>query len=143
MSPTPVSQEVYTVEHAAERLKLHPKTILRAIKDERLRATRVGKSYRILRGDLEAFGGLAPPATASAAGVRTTAIVDVPDVNPDMARRLMNMVPAVLNGRDPGGPPARADVVYDPEARSVKVVIQASPGDAGALLKIIQVWLES
>ena len=59
-----------------------------------------------------------------------------------MARRLMNMVPAVLNGREPGGAPARADVVYDPEARTAKVVVVASPGDAGALLKIIQVWLE-
>lgn len=137
-----MSQEVYTVEHAAERLKLHPKTILRAIKDERLRATRVGKSYRILRSDLEAFGGLAPPATAAAIGARTTVIVDVPDVTPELARRLMNMVPAVLNSREPGGPAARADVVHDPEARAVKVVIQASPGDAAALLKIIQVWLE-
>ncbi|MBX3485425.1 helix-turn-helix domain-containing protein [Phenylobacterium sp.] len=138
-----MSQDVYTVEHAAERLKLHPKTILRAIRDERLRATRVGKSYRILRGDLEAFGGLAPRAPASAAGARTTAIVDVPDVSPERADRLMSMVPAVLNSRDPAGPPARADVVYDPGARTAKVVIVASPGDAGAILKIIQVWLES
>jgi excisionase family DNA binding protein len=137
-----VSQEVYTVEHAAERLKLHPKTILRAIKDGRLRATRVGKSYRILRGDLETFGGLAPSAPAAAAGVRATAIVDIPDVGVELANRLMTMVPASMNGRAPGGPFARSDVIYDPEARTVKIVIQGSPADAGSLLQFIQAWLE-
>ena len=49
-----MSEEVYTVEQFAERLKLHPKTVLRFIKDGRLRAVKVGKSYRILRTEMEA-----------------------------------------------------------------------------------------
>ena len=55
-----MSEEVYTVEQFAERLKLHPKTVLRFIKDGRLRAVKVGKSYRILRTDMEAMTGMTP-----------------------------------------------------------------------------------
>ena len=135
-----MSEELYTVEQAAERLKLHAKTVLRAIREERLRATRVGKSYRILRSDLDAFAGV--PAAARAAGAQATAIVDIPDVGVDMANRLMGLLPAVLNGRTPGGPPVRADVVHDPAGRTLKVIIQASPADAGNLLSLIHVWLE-
>lgn len=136
-----MSEQLYTVEQVAQRLKLHPKTVLRAIREERLRATRVGKSYRILKGDLDAFSGV-PAQAATAAAAHATAIVDIPDAGVDMANRLMGLLPAVLNGRTPGGPPARADVVHDPEARTLKVIIQASPADAGNLLSLIHVWLE-
>jgi excisionase family DNA binding protein len=65
MSGRAMSEELYTVEMAAERLKLHPKTVLRFIRDGRLRATRIGKSYRILRSDLDAFGGGRSPNAAA------------------------------------------------------------------------------
>ena len=51
-----MSEEVYTVEQFAERLRLHPKTVRRFIREGRLRAVKVGRSYRILRSDMEAFG---------------------------------------------------------------------------------------
>src|SRR5262245_37744597 len=41
--------ELCTVHFAADRLKLHPKTVQRLIREGRLRATRIGKSYRIRR----------------------------------------------------------------------------------------------
>jgi excisionase family DNA binding protein len=53
-----MSEELCTVGFAATQLKLHPKTILRFIREGRLRATRVGKAFRILRADLDAFAGI-------------------------------------------------------------------------------------
>ena len=47
-----MSQQLVTVEQAAQELSLHPKTVLRYIRDNRLPATRVGRSYRILRSEL-------------------------------------------------------------------------------------------
>lgn len=55
-----MSQTFFTVDQVADRLGLHPKTVLRLIAAERLRATKIGKSYRILRGDLDAFAGVSP-----------------------------------------------------------------------------------
>src|SRR3954464_7598878 len=92
-----MSEEVYTVEHAAERLKLHPKTVLRFIRDGRLRATRLGKSYRILRSDLEALAG-ASPARSDGASVRVTTVVDLDGLPPERAQRLATMLTSVRMG---------------------------------------------
>ena len=62
-----MSEDVYTVELAAERLRLHPKTVLRFIAEGRLRAVKMGKSYRILRSDLDALIGSKRRPGASAA----------------------------------------------------------------------------
>ena len=53
-----MSAELFTVEQAADRLKLHPKTVLRMIHEGRLKATRLGKAYRISGDDLDAAAGV-------------------------------------------------------------------------------------
>jgi excisionase family DNA binding protein len=136
-----VSEELYTVEQVAERLKLHAKTVLRAIREERLRATRVGKSYRILRSDLEAFAGL--PAQAPAVGDPwITSIVDIPNIWPEMAQKWARTVTNALNARTPGGPPLRADVIYEPERSHLKIIVVGPPADVVNLMNLIRVWIE-
>lgn len=138
-----MSEELYTVEHAAERLKLHAKTVLRAIREGRLRATRVGKSYRILRSDLEAFAGVPPRAAPAAAEPWVTAIVDIPDVGPEMAQKWARTVTNALNGRPGmGGPALRADVIYEPERSHLKIVAVGPPADTVNLMNIVRTLLE-
>lgn len=134
-----MSQEVYSVEHVAERLKLHQKTVLRFIREGRLKATRVGKSYRILRSDLEALAGIPAQPETPAGSARATAIVDVEAVDPELAQRLSLYLTATGSGRDPH--PMNVNVVYDPERQSLKVVVQASPGDAAGLLSLLDFHL--
>lgn len=134
--------ELCTVEQAAGQLKLHPKTVLRFIREDRLRATRVGKSYRILRADLDAFSGLPARDEPAAPQAWTTSIVDVPGASPSLAKALARQVPGALNARSRNGAPMRAEVVHDPERSHVKIVITGTPGDAAALLSLIRVWLE-
>src|SRR6185312_725352 len=110
-----MSEEVYTVEQFAERLKLHPKTVLRFIRDGRLRAVKVGKSYRILRTDMEAMTGHAPGAVDRV--VRVTSIVDLPDVSPELARRLARALPSLRMGREPQPEPLSLDIAYDTARR--------------------------
>ena len=52
-----MSEMFHTVEHAARRLQLHPKTVLRFIRDGRLPAKRLGKAWRIRQSDLDALAG--------------------------------------------------------------------------------------
>jgi excisionase family DNA binding protein len=136
-----MSQTFHTVEEAASRLRLHAKTVLRAIREGRLRATRVGKSYRILHEDLDDFAGV-PARTSSGREPRVTAIVDVPDVGPEMAQKWARTVTNALNARRPGGPPLRADVAYDPERSHLKIIVVGPPGDTVNLMNLIRVWLE-
>jgi excisionase family DNA binding protein len=135
-----MSDELYTVEAAAERLKLHAKTVLRFIREGRLRATKLGKSYRILRSDLDALAG-APARPAAAAESRATAIVDLSDVDPEMARRLASYVTGARLGREARPDPMNIDVAHDPMRRQVKVVLVGSLGDVAATLGLIQALL--
>src|SRR5271155_4416348 len=123
-----MSEEVYTVEQFAERLKLHPKTVLRFIRDGRLRAVKVGKSYRILRTEMEAMTGmdvrLVHSVEAAMIGerqersrARVTSIVDIPEVAPEAAQRLARMLPAARMGQEAHRDLMNIDVVYDPARR--------------------------
>jgi excisionase family DNA binding protein len=137
-----MSEELYTVEQASERLKLHAKTVLRAIRDGRLRATRVGKSYRILRSDLETFAGVPPRATTGGSASSITTIVDIPDIGSDSAQKWARTVTAALNARPPGGPLLRAEVIHEPERSHLKIIVVGAPGDVVNLMNLIRVWLE-
>jgi excisionase family DNA binding protein len=133
-----MSEEIYTVEQFAERLKLHPKTVLRFIREGRLRAVKVGKSYRILRSELEAMTGVLQ-ASGPAATARVTSIVDLPDVGAELAERLARQVPAVRMAQEAHADPMSLNVAYDPARRHLKVVIVGSIEDTAVMLKMIQV----
>jgi excisionase family DNA binding protein len=131
-----MSEEVYTVEQFAERLKLHPKTVLRFIKDGRLRAMKVGKSYRILRTEMEAMTGVV---TGGATAIRVTSIVDLAGVSSETAQRLARQITSLRMGREAPPNPMNIDVAYDPQTRGLKVVIVGSPSDTAAILKMVEV----
>lgn len=133
-----MSEEIYTVEQFAERLKLHPKTVLRFIREGRLRAVKVGKSYRILRSELEAMTGVIQ-AKGPAATARVTSIIDLPEVGAELAERLARQVPAVRMAQEAHADPMNLNVAYDPARRHLKVVIVGSIEDTAVMLKMIQV----
>lgn len=135
-----MSEELYTVEMAAERLKLHAKTVLRFIRDGRLRATRIGKSYRILRSDLDALGGGPPRADAAP---QATTIVDVPGIGTEAAARMAQRLQATVNTAEVRATPLRLDTAYDPARDHLKIVIIGGLEDAAALLRLIPIWLEA
>jgi len=132
-----MSEEVYTVEHAAERLKLHPKTVLRFIRDGKLRATRLGKSYRILRSDLESLAG-APAGRTDGPSVRVTSVVDLEGLDPARAQRLATMLSSVRLGNEARPDPMNITIAHDPARDSVKVVMVGSPADTAGMLRLIQ-----
>lgn len=134
--------ELCTVEDAARRLKLHPRTILRFIHEGRLAGTRVGKSFRILRRDLEAFAGVPFSPEPIRRDVSVTCVVDIPEVGDDQARAWARMIPGALNSRTADRGPVRAEIAYDPERRSLKVILVSDPEVVGQLLKLIEFGLQ-
>ncbi|MBL8770565.1 MAG: helix-turn-helix domain-containing protein [Phenylobacterium sp.] len=132
-----MSEEVYTVEQFAERLSLHPKTVLRFIREGRVRAVKVGRSYRILRSDLEAMIG-AHGAAPKASSIRVTSIVDIDGVEPDRAQWLARQITAArLSGRGHADPMS-LDVAHDPAGRRLKVIMVGAPDDVAAMLQLLR-----
>lgn len=138
-----MSDHLLTVEKAAEQLNLHPKTVLRYIRDGRLPAARIGKSYRIARAKLDAFAGVASGKSETAAGVRTTCIVEIPNVSMDGAERMATFLHSAAMAGDAETPPLHLETAFDPLANSMKVVVIGSPSDVGKLLEMLQLQIRA
>jgi excisionase family DNA binding protein len=133
-----MSGELYTVARAAERLHLHPKTVLRFIRERRLRATRIGKSYRIMARDLDAFAGDKSRPSRTEDRARATIVVDLPNVGAELQRRLTTSLHAAIVSKSARPNPIHLDTAYDPERRQLKVVIVAELADATALMQTLR-----
>lgn len=135
-----MSQELYSVDQVASRLGLHVRTVRAYIRDGRLKAVRLGKSYRITRADLEALIGPQAQAPSPARHIEVSSIVEMEGVSLDASIRLANSLLASLNGRRSGDPPMRAETVYDPERKRMKFILLGDPDVTADLLKMIAVW---
>jgi excisionase family DNA binding protein len=136
-----MSDFLVTVEQAAEQLRLHPKTVLRYIHDGRLPATRIGKSYRIERGKLDQFAGVASGHAETENEVRATCIVDIPGITQVRAERIGMFLNAAAMTGDAKTAPLHLNTAFDPIAKSLKVVVIGSPSDAAKLLEMLQAVL--
>ncbi|HEX2842276.1 helix-turn-helix domain-containing protein [Hyphomicrobium sp.] len=138
-----MSDSLVTVEQAAELLNLHPKTVLRYIRDGRLPATRIGKSYRIARANLDAFAGVANGRSETAGDVRTTCIVDIPEVSVDRAERMATFLHAAAMTGNADTPPLHLEAAFDPLTKAMKVVVIGIPSDVAKLLEMLEVQLRA
>jgi excisionase family DNA binding protein len=132
----------YAIDEVAAHLKLHVKTVRQYVRDGRLKATRIGKQYRVAAADLDAFMGqtdLSGDASPHEHRLpEVSSIVEVDAVDRDASMRLTNALMAAANSpRKRDGPPLRIETLYD-EARSRLKVIIVGGIDANIyLLKLI------
>ena len=129
-----------TVEQVAKQLRLHPKTVLRYIRDGRLEATRIGKSYRIPQAAVTGFAGIGA-STQPEGGAQTTCITDIPDMTVETAERIATFLQAAALTGDADTPPLHLQTVLDPRTRTLKVVMIGRPNDVGQLLEMIHTHL--
>ncbi|MCG6498085.1 helix-turn-helix domain-containing protein [Kitasatospora sp. A2-31] len=137
--------QYYSVEQVAELLGLHVRTVRGYIRDGRLRATRIGKQYRIARQDLEAFTG-APAAEPPAAEPRyaeVSAVVRIESIGRVEAGRVANTVLAAIAGpRDGGGPPLRVEAVHEEDRETLRLVVLGGPADTAAVLALVDTLIK-
>ena len=135
-----MTSDFLTVDAAAAILQMHPKTVLRYIRDGRLRATKLGKQYRILRSDLNAFAGGSEQ--HGVGQVRVTSIVDVEDVDSLLLERLTATLLGASQGKDPSATSMSVDIAHDSSRGSLKVIIVGSPNHAAIMLNLVSVCLQ-
>jgi excisionase family DNA binding protein len=135
-------QELYSVEQVAEQLGLHVRTIRNYVRDGRLKATRIGKQYRISREDLEEFTGApAPGSVAAQRHAEVSSVVRIDGVDRPAADRISTYVTASINQGGLGR--LRVELAYD-ETRGVLTVIVLGALDVTAdLLRLIQTIVET
>lgn len=102
-----MEEKYYSVEQIAKMLDIHPKTIQRYIREGKLRANKIGKSWRITGHDLSVFtenvnAGLPDEQNIPAEDrVKVSSVVDIFVYGRDDAMRIANTLTALLNSKPP------------------------------------------
>lgn len=99
----------YTVEQVAKLLTMHPKTIQRYIREGKLGAKKIGKSWRIFKPELKRFMKAAGKSVREEEQEKTmqaeqvqalvSSVADIRVQGYDEAARIEKMLVASLNGR--------------------------------------------
>jgi len=136
-----------SVEQVAEILKLHVRTIRNYVRSGTLKATRIGKQYRIALGDLEAFTGqpvenhdervLAPGGRVEVSGV-----ISVTGVTPALATRLTNTLMATAKGPPGRSEPLAVSTTYEVEHDRLRILMSADLPTMRSMLGLIDAVLE-
>jgi len=137
---------LYTADEVAGRLNMHVKTVRRYIREGRLKATRIGKEYRVTRAALDAFAG-SSQAVDDDPVVRTrqviaSSIVDVDAISPEDSHRVTTLVMASLNARKGEPDYPRVDSIYYPERGRLRITITAGLALTCDLLRMIDALLQ-
>ncbi|MER7442867.1 helix-turn-helix domain-containing protein [Micromonospora avicenniae] len=133
-----MGNEMYSVEQVADLLGLHVRTVRGYIRAGRLRATRIGKQYRIARADLDALTGRPAPATpAGLPALEVSSIVQVDGVDRAAADRLATLVLAGVNTHHDPARPLRVQTIHDEERHRMKIVILGDAATTADLLRLV------
>lgn len=142
--------EYFTVDEGAELLKLHPKTVLRKIREGELGATRIGRQYRISRDQIDTFCGgpqaAQNPSSAKTRQVLASSVIDIEAISPDEGTRITNTLMAALNNRGKGTrqgqAKSRVDCLYYEETGRLKVIVYGGLEETESLLQILRSLLD-
>ncbi|WP_333652469.1 helix-turn-helix domain-containing protein [Lacrimispora sp.] len=97
-----MQETYYTVEQVSKMLDIHPKTIQRYIREGKLRANKIGKSWRITGHDLSIFAEnnhdrnpdiMEQPQDKAI----VSSVIDIQIHDFDESARIVNMLTAALN----------------------------------------------
>jgi excisionase family DNA binding protein len=141
-----MSQELFSVFEVAERLKLHVKTVRLFVREGKLKATRIGKQYRISRADLEAFTGhpVLPTKIETAKRhrhIEVSSIVQIDAISPEASTKLESSLREFVYGRASGDEPVRIETMYDTDVGRLKIILLGGANGNGAVLKLITALL--
>lgn len=98
----------YSVEQISQMLNIHPKTVQRYIREGRLRAAKIGKSWRVTGHDLSVFteGTNLSSEQKHRTGVsedraKASSVIDIDVGSRDEAIHIINMLTAAMNVKPP------------------------------------------
>jgi excisionase family DNA binding protein len=136
-----------SVEQVAEILKLHVRTVRNYVRSGALKATRIGKQYRIGLEDLEAFTGRRierPDDRVLAAGSRVdvATVITVEGVTSALAGQITHMLTATAGVLRSIKQPVAVSSSYDEPLERMRVLLAADLKSTRDFLAMINAALE-
>jgi len=130
-----MQKEFYSVDQVAQLLQLHPKTIQRYIREGRLIAKKIGKSWRIDGHDLSQFtegpssGEEDPSSREEPIGLRkaqVSSVIDLPVSGQKAASRVMNNLTALANSKPTEYGHSEVRIMYIDMEHTVRISLWGS-----------------
>lgn len=143
-----MSEAYYSVGQLARMLHMHPKTIQRYIREGKLRAAKIGKSWRVTGHDLSRFteeiglGGepQTPPAPRERA--KATAVIDIAAGSPAAAQRIIRSLNAAMVSRPPEYGQASLVTQYLEADSAVRLSLWGNLPFMSAVFAAVETYLE-
>lgn len=143
-----MSKEIfYTVEQISGMLQMHPKTIQRYIREGRLKAQKVGKSWRVTGHDLslfvegaeardpvEPYPGLQSIIADAEREIKVSSVIDIPVHNSGEAARIVNWISATIHSCPPGYGHKSMSSQYIEQDKIVRIMLWGSPAFTSVLM---------
>jgi excisionase family DNA binding protein len=144
LTPLP---SLLSVEQVAAILKLNVRTVRNYVRSGSLKATRIGKQYRIGLGDLETFTGRpvknhAARVLSPGARVEVSSVINVEGVTAELASRITNMLMATANVLPSIEQPVAVSTTYDVHLDRMRVLLAADLKSTRDFLAMINAVLE-
>ena len=153
-----MKEKFYTIDQIAEILGMHHKTIRKFITEGKLRATKVGKQWRISGHDLSLFmednnvniknnnklesekiefstGDVDSNNKTSKINVST--VIDINEVDIDEHKRISNMLLALMNSKDSKIRNSTINIKYYKNNKNLKVMLWGDIEFTNAMLDFI------
>lgn len=127
-----MQEKFYTVEQISTMLNIHPKTIQRYIREGKLRASKIGKGWRVTGHDLSVFteseksSGSLESQSDHIPGkdrVKVSSVVDIQVYGRDDAIRIVNTLTAVLNSKPPEYGSSSMHTQYIEQENKVRITL--------------------
>jgi excisionase family DNA binding protein len=147
-----MKEKYYTVEQISEMLNIHPKTIQRYIREGKLQAGKIGKSWRVTGHDLSVFmestkpqagKGTIPSNKKSDYEIKVSSVIDIDVKGMDDAIRIINTVTAALNTNLPEYSHPTMHAQFLESECKVRVTIWGNIQFAQAIIQLIMELVET
>ena len=137
----------YSAEQISQMLSLHPKTVQRYIREGKLRAAKIGKSWRVSGHDLSVFtegtglaaAGKAQSGIPAAERVKASSVIDIDVDGRDEAIRIVNTLTAAMNAKPPEYGRSSMHAQFLEADFKVRVTLWGSVKFMSAILSTIEV----
>ncbi len=146
-----MSESYYSVEKISQMLGIHPKTVQRYIREGKLRATKIGKSWRVTGHDLSVFtegeklpiGGTMEKQENSEKNVTVSSVIDIKVIDKEEAVRIINMLSAAMNIKPPEYGPSTLRTMYLETEDTVRIMIWGSLKFTSVILQSLEAVTEN
>ena len=135
-----MSNKIYSVDDIANILDMHPKTVQRYIREGKIKASKLGKAWRITEIDFKAFiqsSGLSTPSQTNEANasegqekpasihdhIKVSSVVDISVKSTDDAINIANILTATLGGKSDTYGPSTMNIQFIEPENKVRVML--------------------